>query len=46
MDFVKGLPRTQSGERIPLGNCGPTGQGSSLLIFQYDLYWTTTSKVI
>jgi hypothetical protein len=38
MDFAVELPRTQSGERFPLGNCGPTSQGSSLCTCQYNLY--------
>jgi hypothetical protein len=45
-DFAVELPRTQSGERFPLDNCGPTGQGSSLRTYQYDLYWTATSRVV
>jgi hypothetical protein len=46
MDFAMELPRTQFGERFPFGNCGPTGQGSSLRTCQYDLYWTATSRVV
>jgi hypothetical protein len=46
MDFAAELPRTQSGERFALGNCGPNEQGSPLCTCQYDLYWTATSGVV
>jgi hypothetical protein len=46
MDFAVELPRTQSGQRFPLGNRGSTGQDSSLCTYQYDIYWTATSRVI
>jgi hypothetical protein len=45
-DFVMGLPRIQSRERFPLGNCGPTDQGSSLQACQDNLYRTATSRVV
>jgi hypothetical protein len=33
-------------DMIPLGNCGPIDQGSSLQAYQDDLYQTATSKVV
>jgi hypothetical protein len=38
MDFIVGLPRTQSGYDFPLGNYGPTDQGGSLHACQDNLY--------
>jgi hypothetical protein len=45
-DFAMELPRTQTGQRFPLGNHGSTGQGSSLCTYQYDLLWTATRSVV
>jgi hypothetical protein len=46
MDFVVGLPTTQSGHDFPFGNCGLTGQGSSLHTHQNDIHCTSTGRVV
>jgi hypothetical protein len=45
MDFIVGLPRTQSGYNL-FGDCGSTDQGSSLYTCQDYLLRTATSRVI
>jgi hypothetical protein len=44
--FYRGFAKNSVGIRFHLGDCGSTGQGSSLYIYQDYLLRTATSRVV